>query len=165
MAIWFVCVVCYLNKYGLQYSESDVEAVTLSSTLPYEGNSITACPSSNMILTCMVTQRPTLRWEAVPGLSEQFFVPEDIDRDIGTLVEGPFTLTLVDVSHRTQPSGGVADLTSTLEVMVDDIDACKGTTEEDYVVIHKRGNYMHTQIRNNVEHCIYKCYFEMAMPH
>ena len=89
----------------------------------------------------MVTQVAHLRWEAVPGLSEEFFTPEDIDRDIDTLVEGPFTLTLVDVS---QPSGGVADLTSTLEVMVDDIDdrtniTCKGTTDEDYVVIHKRG--------------------------
>ena len=81
----------------------------------------------------------------MPGLSEQFFIPEDIDRDIDTLVEGPFTLTLVDVSHRTQPSGGLADLTSTLEVMVDDIDdgtniTCKGTTDEDYVVIHKKGS-------------------------
>ena len=133
--------------YGQQYySESDVEAAILSSTLPYEGNSITACPSSNVILTCMVTQRSTLRWEAVPGLSEQFFVPDFIDTDSDTLVEGPFTLTLVDVSHRTQSSGGVADLTSTLEVMVDDID--DGTnitcTDEDYVIIHKRGNYAHT---------------------
>ena len=115
--------------------------MTLSSTLPYEGNSITACPNSNVTLICMVTQRPTLRWEAVPGLSEQFFISQDIDRDRVTLIEGPFTLTLVNVS---QPSGGLADLTSTLEVMVDDIDdgtniTCKGTTDEDYVVIHKRG--------------------------
>ena len=76
------------------------------------------------------------------GLSEQTFIPIDIDTDSDRVVEGPFTLTLVDVS---QPSGGVADLTSTLEVMVDDIDdgtniTCKGTTDEDYVgVIHKRG--------------------------
>ena len=80
----------------------------------------------------------------MPGLSEQFFVPEDIDRASDRVVEGPFTLTLVNVSHRTQPSGGVADFTSTLEVMVDDINdgtniTCKGTTDEDYVVIHKRG--------------------------
>ena len=133
----------------MHYSKSDVETATLSSTLPYEGNSITACPSSNVILTCMVTQRPTLRWEAVPGLSEQFFISQDIDRDRVTLVEGAFTLTLVNVS---QPSGGVADLTSTLEVMVDDIDdgtniTCKGTTDEDYVVIHKRGSYyMHIEM-------------------
>ena len=127
---------------------SGVEAATLSSTLPYEGNSITACPSSNVILTCMVTQRPLLRWEAVPGLSERTFIPDDIDRDIDTLVEGLFTLTLVNVSHRTQSDGGLADLTSTLEVMVEDIDdgtniTCKGTTDEDYVVIHKRGCYAH----------------------
>ena len=75
------------------------------------------------------------------GLSERTFIPNDIDTDSDTLVVGPFTLTLVDVS---QPSGGVADLTSTLEVMVNDIDdgtniTCKGTTDEDYVVIHKRG--------------------------
>ena len=114
IAIGLVCVFTCLWS-----AISDVETVTLSSTLPYEGNSITACPSSNVILTCMVTQQPTLRWEAVPGLSEQFFIPDDIDRDRVTLVEGSFTLTLVDVS---QPSGGVADLTSTLEVMVDDID-------------------------------------------
>ena len=59
-------------------------------------------------------------------------------------VEGPLTLTLVDVSHRTQSSGGLADFTSTLEVMGDDIDngtniICKGTTDEEYVVIYKRG--------------------------
>ena len=128
---------------------SDVEAaVTLSSTLPYKGNSITVCPSSNVILTCMVTQRPTLRWEAVPGLSEKLFIPDDIDTDSDRVVESPFTLTLVNVSNRTQPSGGLADLTSTLEVMVDDIDdgtniRCKGTTDEDYVVIQKRGCYAH----------------------
>ena len=140
-------ILCLKN--GLQYSESDVEAATLSSTLPYEGNSITACPSSNVILTCMVTQRPFLRWEAVPGLSEWTFIPNDIDTDSDrVVVEGPFILTLVDVS---QPSGGVADLTSTLEVMVDDIDdgtniTCKGTTDEDYVVIHKRGSYAHAKL-------------------
>ena len=92
----------------------------------------------------MVTQRPFLRWEAVPGLSEQTFIPDDVGTDSERVVEGPFTLTLVDVSHRTQPSGGVADLTSTLEVTVDDIDdgtniTCKGTTDEDYIVIYKRG--------------------------
>ena len=44
----------------------------------------------------------------------------------------------MNVSHRTQPSGGVADLTSTLEVMVDDID--DGTNMRImYIVIHKRG--------------------------
>ena len=85
-----------------------------------------------------------MRWKAVPGLSEQTFIPDFIDTDSERVVEGPFTLTLVDVSHRTQPSGGLADLTSTLEVMVDDIDngtniTCKGTTDEDYVVIYKRG--------------------------
>ena len=89
----------------------------------------------------------------MPGLSDQTFIPNDIDTNSDTLVEGPFTLILVDVSHRTQPSGGVADLTSTLEVMVDDIDdgtniTCKGTTDEDYVVIHKRGiiSYMHIEM-------------------
>ena len=143
---------CLEFKNFLQYSTSDVEAAALSSTLPYEGNSITACSSSNVILTCMVTQRPFLRWEAVPGLSEQVFIPDFIDTDSDTLVEGPFTLTLVDVSHRTQPSGGVADLTSTLEVMVDDIDdgtniTCKGTTDEDYVIIHKRGMHIEMSIR------------------
>ena len=97
----------------------------------------------------MVTQRALLRWEAVPGLSEQIFTPDDIDNNRERVVEGPFTLTLVDVSHRTQPSGGLADLTSTLEVMVDDIDdgtniTCKGTTDEEYVVIYKRGIIMGT---------------------
>ena len=122
-----------------------IETATLSSTPPYyEGNSITTCPSSNVILTCMVTQRPILRWEAVPGLSEHTFTPDDIDNDRDSVVHGPYTLTLVDVAHRTQSVGGLADLTSTLEVMVDDIDdgtniTCKGTTDEEYVVISKRG--------------------------
>ena len=80
----------------------------------------------------------------MPGLSEQIFTPDDIDNNRERVVEGPFTLTLVDVSHRTQPSGGLADLTSTLEVMVDDMDngtniTCKGTTDEEYVIIYKRG--------------------------
>ena len=150
----------------MQYSESDVEAATLSSTLPYEGNSITKCPSSNVILTCMVTQRPTLRWEAVPGLSEQTFIPDFIDTDSDRVVEGPFTLTLVDVSHRTQSSGGVADLTSTLEVMVDDIDdgtniTCKGTTDEDYVVIHKIGMHIEMSILMPYLERVYTLYKEM----
>ena len=55
----------------------------------------------------------------MPGLSEKTFIPNDIDTNSDRVVEGLFTLTLVDVS---QPSGVVADLTSTLEVMVDDID-------------------------------------------
>ena len=64
-----------------------VEAVTLSSTLPYEGNSITVCPSSNVILTCMVAQQAI--YSEVGGCARTFRtvlrIPEDIDRDSDTL--------------------------------------------------------------------------------
>ena len=87
----------------------------------------------------------------MPGLSERVFIPDCIDTDSERVVEGPFTLTLVDVSHRTQSSGGVANLTSTLEVMVDDIDdgtnfTCKGTTDEDYVYSYPQMRYAHIEM-------------------
>ena len=104
-----------------------------------DGRNITACPDTNITLTCTTTQVTALIWSAEPGLSGLIqFVPDDID-GISRLTEGAFTLTLVEVANR---MGNRADLTSTLDVMVDGIEdgtnvTCKIFTNQKFLLVFK----------------------------
>ena len=87
-----------------------------------EESHITACPHTSIILNCTATQVATLTWRDQNG-QITVFIPTDIATEaLRVQKEHPYTLTLVTVDN---PVGFVADFTSTLEVMVDDID--KGT--------------------------------------
>ena len=85
-----------------------------------------------------------LLWIQEPDRSclNHLFVPADYESEETRVVErGPYTLTLVAVDN---VSGTVADFTSTLEVMVDDIEdgttiACDTYTNEDHLTISKKG--------------------------
>ena len=84
-----------------------------------DGRHITACPHTNITLTCTATQVSALSWVALPGLSGLIqFVPDDIE-GVSRLTQGAFTLTLVEVANS---MGATADLTSTLDVVVDGIE-------------------------------------------
>ena len=83
-----------------------------------------------------------LTWTQEPDRSRlnHPFVPADYESEETRVVEeGPYTLTLVAVDN---VSGTIADLTSTLEVMVDDIEdgttiACDSFIDEDQLTISK----------------------------
>ena len=95
-----------------------VECFSLSSSPPSsEEGHITACPHTTVTLTCAATQVGSLLWRDQNGLIDIFLS----DEEPSVVQEGPYTLTLVLVENLSM-SGLQADLVSTLEVMVDDID-------------------------------------------
>ena len=79
-----------------------------------------------------------LTWIQEPDQQLRLFVPADYESDERRVIErGPYTLTLVAVDN---VNGSFADFTSTLEVMVDDIEdgttiACDSFIDEDQITI------------------------------
>ena len=118
--------------------------MTLSSSVAPDGRHITACPHTNITLTCTATQVTALIWSAQPGLPGLIqFVPGDIE-GVSRLTQGAFTLTLVDVANRMDT---VADLTSTMDVMVDGIEngtniICQIFTNEISLLVVKKSKTM-----------------------
>ena len=104
-----------------------------------EGSHITVCPHTSVILNCTATQVATLTWHDQNGDIDSF-IPSDITTEESRMIErGPYTLTLVAVDNSV---GLVADVTSTLEVMVDDIDngttiTCLITGDQEHMLIYK----------------------------
>ena len=111
-----------------------------------EGNHITVCPHTSVILNCTATQVATLKWHDQNG-QIAFFAPTDIDTEGLRVREvGPYTLTLVAVDN---PVDFVADFTSTFEVMVDDIDSgtnitCQIFGNQKHMLIYKEGKHPFT---------------------
>ena len=97
-----------------------VQGLTLSSPLVV-GNHITTCLGTNVVLTCTATQVAFLRWTSVPGVLDRSLFPGFFGTDSARVVTNPYTLTLVNVTNHI-PDDEIADLTSTLEVMVDDLE-------------------------------------------
>ena len=103
---------------------------------------VTVCPDTTVTLTCTASQVELLSWTQEPDGSclNHLFVPADYESEETRVVErGPYTLTLVAVDN---VSGSFADFTSTLEVMVDDIEdgttiACDVFDDEDQLTISK----------------------------
>ena len=88
-----------------------------------------------------------LTWIQEPDRSRlnHLFVPADYESEVTRVVErGPYTLTLVAADNIV--NGTIADLTSTLEVMVDDIEdgttiACDVFTVQDQLTISKSNTF------------------------
>ena len=119
---------------------SGIKGLSLSSVPVSEGNHITVCPHTNIILNCTDTQVATLTWRDQNGQID-VFIPSDITtEERRVLKSAPYTLTLVAIDNSV---GNVADFTSTLEVMVDDIDSgttitCQTTRDQKQILIHKK---------------------------
>ena len=103
---------------------SGVDGFSLSSSPSSEDGQVTVCPSTTVTLTCTASQVEILTWIQEPDQQLRLFVLADYESEVTRVVErGPYTLTLVAVDN---VSGTIADFTSTLEVMVDNIE--DGTT-------------------------------------
>ena len=90
----------------------------VSLNLTSEDNFIVACPGTNVTVTCSAIQVGLLRWISTFGPLDYSFIPNYYATDRTRVVNNPFTLTLVNA---TSANGSVADLTSALEVKVNDI--------------------------------------------
>ena len=76
------------------------QGLTLSLSVAPDGRHITACPHTNITLTCTATQVTARLWRAMPGLPGAIqFVPDDID-GVPRVTQGAFTLTLVEIANR-----------------------------------------------------------------
>ena len=101
-----------------------VHCLSLFSSPSSEDGQVTVCPGTTVTLTCTASQVELLTWIQEPDKELCLFVPADYESEERRVIErGPYTLTLVAVDN---VNGSFADLTFTLEVMVDDIE--DGTT-------------------------------------
>ena len=79
--------------------------------VPEDGQSVTVCPHTRVILTCTATQIISLTWADQNGDIVTFV------RNVNsTVFKSPYILTNMEENDM----GAFADFTSTLEVMVDD---------------------------------------------
>ena len=117
-----------------------MDGFSLSSSPSSEDGQVTVCPGTTVTLTCTASQVELLSWIQEPDQQLRLFIPADYESEERRVIErGPYTLTLVAVDN---VSGTIADFTSTLEVMVDDIEdgttiACDVFNDEDQLTISK----------------------------
>ncbi|CAI8053486.1 hypothetical protein GBAR_LOCUS29245, partial [Geodia barretti] len=118
-------------------SSGGVQGLSLSSSPSSEDGIISVCPATTVTLTCTASGVGGLGWRVQNRLIDGFLACGNESRMIE---DGPYTLTLVSVDN----DGGncVADLTSTLEVMVDDIAnrtniSCATSRNQKHLVIYK----------------------------
>ena len=117
-----------------------MDGFSLSSSPSSEDGQVTVCPDTTVTLTCTASQVDFLSWIQQPNQELHPFYARDYESEVTRVVEeGPYTLTLVAVDN---VSGTIADFTSTLEVMVDDIEdgttiACGIFIDEDQLTISK----------------------------
>ena len=100
----------------LYTQSSNVQSFSLSSSPPSEDGHISICPATTVTLTCTASGVTAQGWRDQNGLIHAFVAS---DPESSVIEEGPYTLTLVAVDNYDDDS--LADFTSTLEVMVDDI--------------------------------------------
>ena len=115
----------------MEWLDTGVECLSLSSSPPSEEGHITACPHTTVTLTCTATQVGSMAWRDRHTEIYLFFSDED-----PTVVQnGPYTLTLLAADNVT------GDIVSTLEVMVDDVDSgtditCGVFQNQDHLLIY-----------------------------
>ena len=95
-----------------------------SSPISSEEGHIIACPHTTVTLTCTAIQAATMTWLENNRQIHVFAVGDYHSEETRVVHDDPYTLTLIAVDNITT-GGQIGDFTSTLEVMVDDID--KGT--------------------------------------
>ena len=128
----------------MEWFDTGVECLSLSSSPPSsEEGHITACPHTTVTLTCTATQVGSMTWRDQDLIHT--FLPGDIESEQTRVVhDDPYTLTLTTVENI---MGALADLTSTLEVMVDDIDngtdiTCAVFQNQDHLLIYTASGFM-----------------------
>ena len=128
-----------LIQYTCPIYGTGTHSLSLSSIPVSEEDQIRTCPHTSVILTCTATQVFTLTWRDQSD-NLHTFVPRDINNEERRVIhDGPYTLILVAVNNL-EDFG--ADFTSTLEVMVDDIDnrtniTCQTVEDEKHKLIYK----------------------------
>ena len=97
-----------------------MECFSLSSSpISSEEGHIIACPHTTVTLTCTATQVGSMTWRYQDLV--HIFLSHHIENEQTRVVhDDPYTLTLISVDNII--TTGIGDFTSTLEVMVDDID-------------------------------------------
>ena len=119
---------------------SGVDGVSLSSSPSSEDGQVTVCPGTTVTLTCTASQIEILTWIQEPDEELRTFIARDYESEVTRVIDrDPYTLTLVAVDN---VNGTIADFTSTLDVMVDDIEdgttiACDVFDDEDQLTISK----------------------------
>ena len=108
---YLIAVTMKLWHYSL-----DVQGLSLSSSPSSEDGHISVCPATTVTLTCTASGVGSLGWND-QNRQIHGFVASDPESSV--IEEGPYTLTLVTVDN--DDGDSLADFTSTLEVMVDDI--------------------------------------------
>ena len=104
------------NDFSTCITSCGVQAFSLSSSPSSEDGHISVCPATTVTLTCTASGVASLGWRDQNGLIHGFVAN---DPESSVIEEGPYTLTLVAVDN--DDGDSLADFTSTLEVMVDDI--------------------------------------------
>ena len=115
-----------------------MQGLTLSSSPSSEDGHISVCPATTVTLTCTASAQAFLTWRQVTEIYT-FFADDYETEETRTVQRGPYTLTLVAVDN---VMGSIADFTSTLEVMENDISnetiiTCQLFTDEDHLTIIK----------------------------
>ena len=100
-----------------------VECFLLSSSpISSEEGHVIACPHTTVTLTCTATQVGSIAW-LQENRQIRAFIIDDYEGQSEEFHDDPYTLTLaVDNIITTDDDNEIGDFTSTLEVMVDDID-------------------------------------------
>ena len=117
-----------------------MDGFSLSSSPSSEDGQVTVCPGTTVTLTCTASQIEILTWIQEPDEELHPFIARDYESEVTRVIDrDPYTLTLVAVDN---VSGTIGDFTSTLEVMVDDIEewttiACDVFDDEDQLTISK----------------------------
>ena len=118
-----------------------MDGFSLSSSPSSEDGQVTVCPGTTTVtLTCTASQIEVLTWREEPNKELRTFFARDYESEVTRVIDrDPYTLTLVAVD---KVSGTIADFTSTLEVMVDDIEdgttiACDIFNNRDQLTISK----------------------------
>ena len=105
---------------------TDVQAVSLS-TNP-DVTAAPLCPTTSVIFSCSAEQTSIIQWE-VGGVEVRSFFPTDFN-DVGRIfqMDSTFLVTLKSVSSE---SNGLADLTSTLQASIDEVEniSCSSFSE------------------------------------
>ena len=115
-----------------------MDGFSLSSSPSSEDGQVTVCPGTTVTLTCTASQIEILTWREEPDEELRTFIARDYESEVTRVIDrDPYTLTLVAVDN---VSGTIADFTSTLEVMVDDIEdgtiiACDSFIDEDQLTV------------------------------
>ena len=104
---------------GIAFFIAGVNGFSLSSFPSSEDGHVRVCPGTTLTLTCTASQVLSQGWRDQNGPIDSF--TSTSTDDVPTVVQhAPYTLTLVAVDDNGD-GDDLADLTSTLEVMVDDI--------------------------------------------